>query len=131
MLTALAVLGGFGLDLLLADPAWMPHPVVWMGRAITWLEKVLRRLFPDSPAGQRAAGRGLAAVLPLGTFALAAGGCAGARRGEPAPGFAGAVVWGWQARAPGGPGGRGAGGGGPHCRGPRPPRSVLRRGWCA
>ena len=42
MLTALAVLGGFGLDLLLADPAWMPHPVVGMGRAIAALEKRLR-----------------------------------------------------------------------------------------
>ena len=99
MLTALAVLGGFGLDLLLADPAWMPHPVVWMGRAITWLEKVLRRLFPDSPAGQRAAGRVLAAVLPLGTFALAAGVCAVARRVHPALGFGVQLVWCWQALA--------------------------------
>ena len=73
MLTALAVLGGFGLDLLLADPAWMPHPVVGMGRAIAALEKRLRRLFPATPAGERAAGRVLAAALPLGTFALAAG----------------------------------------------------------
>ena len=99
MLTALAVLGGFGLDLLLADPAWMPHPVVWMGRAITWLEKVLRRLFPDSPAGQRAAGRVLAAVLPLGTFALTAGVCAVARRVHPALGFGVQLVWCWQALA--------------------------------
>ena len=99
MLTALAVLGGFGLDLLLADPAWMPHPVVWMGRIITWLEKVLRRLFPDSPAGQRAAGRVLAAVLPLGTFALAAGVCAVARRVHPALGFGVQLVWCWQALA--------------------------------
>ena len=99
MLTALAVLGGFGLDLLLADPAWMPHPVVWMGRAITRLEKVLRRLFPDNPAGQRAAGRVLAAVLPLGTFALAAGVCAVARRVHPALGFGVQLVWCWQALA--------------------------------
>ena len=49
MLTALAVLGGFGLDLLLADPAWMPHPVVGMGRAIAALESRLRRLFPATP----------------------------------------------------------------------------------
>ena len=99
MLTALAVLGGFGLDLLLADPAWMPHPVVWMGRVITGLEKVLRRLFPDSPAGQRAAGRVLAAVLPLGTFALTAGVCAVARQVHPALGFGVQLVWCWQALA--------------------------------
>ena len=55
MLTALAVLGGFGLDLLLADPAWMPHPVVGMGKAIAALESGLRRLFPATPAGERAA----------------------------------------------------------------------------
>ena len=99
MLTALAVLGGFGLDLLLADPAWMPHPVVWMGKAITRLEGLLRRLFPDTPAGQRAAGRVLAAALPLGTFALAGTVCALAYGLHPALGFAVELVWCWQALA--------------------------------
>ena len=99
MLTALAVLGGFGLDLLLADPAWMPHPVVGMGRAIATLEKRLRRLFPATPAGERAAGRVLAAALPLGTFALAAGALALAYRLHPAAGFALETLWCWQALA--------------------------------
>ena len=99
MLTALAVLGGFGLDLLLADPAWMPHPVVGMGRAIAALEKRLRRLFPATPAGERAAGRVLAAALPLGTFALAAGALALACRLHPAAGFALETLWCWQALA--------------------------------
>ena len=99
MLTALAVLGGFGLDLLLADPAWMPHPVVGMGRAIAALEKQLRRLFPATPAGERAAGRVLAAALPLGTFALAAGALALAYRLHPAAGFALETLWCWQALA--------------------------------
>ena len=99
MLTALAVLGGFGLDLLLADPAWMPHPVVGMGRAIAALEKRLRRLFPATPAGEQAAGRVLAAALPLGTFALAAGALALAYRLHPAAGFALETLWCWQALA--------------------------------
>ena len=99
MLTALAVLGGFGLDLLLADPAWMPHPVVCMGRAITALEKLLRRLFPATPAGERAAGRVLAAALPLGTFAAAALAVALAYRLHPAAGFALELLWSWQALA--------------------------------
>ena len=99
MLTALAVLGGFGLDLLLADPAWMPHPVVGMGRAIAALEKRLRRLFPATPAGERAAGRVLAAALPLGTFALATGALALAYRLHPAAGFALETLWCWQALA--------------------------------
>ena len=99
MLTALAVLGGFGLDLLLADPTWMPHPVVGMGKAITALESGLRRLFPATPAGERAAGRVLAAVLPLGVFGLSAGALALAYRLHPAAGFALELLWCWQALA--------------------------------
>ena len=99
MLTALAVLGGFGLDLLLADPAWMPHPVVFMGRAIAALESRLRRLFPATPAGERAAGRVLAFVLPAGTFALTAGALALAWRLHPAAGFGLELLWCWQALA--------------------------------
>ena len=32
MLIFWAVLGGFVLDAIFADPAWLPHPVVLMGR---------------------------------------------------------------------------------------------------
>ena len=32
-----AVLGGFVLDCLFGDPAWLPHPVVYMGKAISAL----------------------------------------------------------------------------------------------
>ena len=41
-----AVLGGFVLDLLFGDPAWLPHPVVYMGRAISALERRLRARLP-------------------------------------------------------------------------------------
>ncbi len=99
MLTALAVLGGFGLDLLLADPARMPHPVVYMGRAISALERALRRIFPKTAAGERAAGRALAAALPLGTYLIAAAACALAARMAPALGFALELLWCWQALA--------------------------------
>ena len=30
-----AVLGGFVLDAIFGDPAWLPHPVVYMGKAVT------------------------------------------------------------------------------------------------
>ena len=43
MLIFWAVLGGFVLDAIFADPAWLPHPVVLMGRCISALEKRLRR----------------------------------------------------------------------------------------
>ena len=36
-MTGLAVLGGFVLDTLFGDPAWLPHPVVLMGKAISAL----------------------------------------------------------------------------------------------
>ena len=49
----LILLPGVVLDWLLGDPHWMPHPVRWMVRAIAWLEGVLRRAFPKTPAGER------------------------------------------------------------------------------
>ena len=52
------------LDLLLGDPHWMPHPVRWMGRTISALERLLRRLFPKTPAGERGAGILLVLALP-------------------------------------------------------------------
>ena len=95
----LAAVGGFLLDLLLGDPAWMPHPVIVMGRCITALEKRLRRLFPQTPAGERWAGRVLAAALPLGTLAFT-GGCLWlCGQIHPALAFALSTFWCWQALA--------------------------------
>jgi adenosylcobinamide-phosphate synthase len=39
------------LDLLLGDPRWLPHPVVGIGRLITMLEPLLRRLFSNERLG--------------------------------------------------------------------------------
>lgn len=63
-----AALGGFCLDLLLGDPAWMPHPVVLMGRCIEKMEGFLRKTFSN----ELLAGALLAAALPLGTLSLSA-----------------------------------------------------------
>ena len=40
---AAALLGGWVLDLLLADPSWLPHPSVAFGRWIAWGEHLLNR----------------------------------------------------------------------------------------
>lgn len=64
-MTILAVAAGFAADLALGDPRWLPHPVVAMGRAITWAEGRLRGAFPQTSAGTRAAGLVLAVALPL------------------------------------------------------------------
>ena len=38
MIAIMPLLIGWMLDLLLGDPAWLPHPVVWFGKAIAFCE---------------------------------------------------------------------------------------------
>jgi len=38
-------------DLAIGDPRWLPHPVVYVGRLISVLEAILRRLFRNERAG--------------------------------------------------------------------------------
>ena len=59
--TLLAVPAGFLLDLLAGDPHWLYHPVRLVGKLIEILEKALRRCFPKTEKGEKAAG--LFAVL--------------------------------------------------------------------
>lgn len=94
-----AAVGGFLLDLLLGDPEGFPHPVVLIGKAISHMEALLRRRFPDSPAGRRRAGLLLAAVLPLGTLAISAGILYLCGRIHPAARFFLEILWCWQALA--------------------------------
>ena len=42
------LLSALALDLLLGDPRWLPHPVVQIGRLISFLEPRLRRLTGDT-----------------------------------------------------------------------------------
>ncbi|MCI0627986.1 MAG: adenosylcobinamide-phosphate synthase CbiB [Acidobacteria bacterium] len=42
-ITPFQILAAFGLDLLLGDPRWLPHPVRWMGKWILCLERRLHR----------------------------------------------------------------------------------------
>lgn len=60
----------FILDLFWGDPEWFPHPVVIMGKAISFLEKQLRDLFPATPEGEKSAGLIMALILPAATYAL-------------------------------------------------------------
>lgn len=94
-----AAVCGFILDLLLGDPAWMPHPVVGMGKCITRLEHILRRVFPKTSGGELAAGAVLAAVLPLGTLGLSALALRLCGLVCPALGFGLSVLWCWQCLA--------------------------------
>lgn len=94
-----AVLCGFLLDCLLGDPEKMPHPVIWMGKAIAWLEKRLRRCFPQTPGGERAGGIVLAVILPVGTLLISGGLYRLFLRIHPLLGLALQILWCWQALA--------------------------------
>lgn len=63
------------LDLVLGDPRWMPHPVRWMGRAISTLEPHFRKLpFKLSLCGALFTGTNVLGVWLLVTLAVAAAG---------------------------------------------------------
>ena len=61
---------GFALDLLIGDPHGFPHPVVWIGKLIAGLERLLRRLFPKTPRGEIVAGTVLWIVVIVVSTAL-------------------------------------------------------------
>jgi len=65
LLVLLALLTGWLLDLLLGDPAWLPHPVVWFGKAISSGEHQLNK-----GRNRRVKGGMMATVLILLTFAV-------------------------------------------------------------
>ena len=47
---------GFCIDLVVGDPHSIPHPVVFIGKLISTLEKVLRKAFPKTVKGENIAG---------------------------------------------------------------------------
>ncbi len=63
----LTVLLGFILDLLMGDPSFLPHPIRWMGRAITVGEPYFR----GSESGLFRRGLVFAVVMVAGTWCLA------------------------------------------------------------
>lgn len=63
MIHVAAVLLGYVLDLIVGDPYNLPHPIRWIGNLIAALEKALRRVFPKTPAGERAGGVALVVLV--------------------------------------------------------------------
>ena len=51
-----ALILGFCLDLIVGDPHWMPHPIVFIGKLIDVTEKGMRKLFPKTVRGENFAG---------------------------------------------------------------------------
>ena len=98
-MSGLAVLGGFVLDAVFGDPAWLPHPVVLMGKCISKLEKTLRARLPKTQQGELLAGAVLAFCLPVGTFLLTSAVCLLAAKISPWLGLAVQMFWCGQALA--------------------------------
>ena len=63
--TAVMLVIGFLLDLLIGDPRWLYHPVRIIGNSITFFEKWLRKWFPKSPSGEKMAGCVLVMLICL------------------------------------------------------------------
>ena len=99
MMTVWAVVGGFVLDALFGDPAWLPHPVVFMGKAIARLEGFLRPRLPKTPRGEVLGGAIVAFCLPVGTLVFTGAVCRGAARLHPLLGLAVQMFWCAQALA--------------------------------
>lgn len=65
-----ALLIGYVLDLCLGDPLWMPHPVVAVGKCISLLERMLRRIFPAGRRGEFLGGLMLVCIVVALSFAV-------------------------------------------------------------
>lgn len=56
MYSLLALVLGFGIDLIVGDPHSIPHPVIFIGKLIAAVEKLVRRIFPKTRTGENVAG---------------------------------------------------------------------------
>ncbi len=53
-LTSLLI--GFFIDLIVGDPRFLPHPIIFIGKLIGICEKMLRKIFPKTKKGEIVAG---------------------------------------------------------------------------
>ena len=54
--TALTLIMAYILDLLIGDPSWLYHPVRFIGKSISFIEKSMRKVFPGTSRGEKAGG---------------------------------------------------------------------------
>ena len=67
-----ALLIGAFIDLAVGDPHWLPHPVALIGKLISLLEKLLRRIFPKTARGENFAGGALWLIVTALSFLVPA-----------------------------------------------------------
>lgn len=66
-MTGLSAAVGFVLDYFFGDPISIPHPIVFMGRTISFLEKFLRGILPKTKKGELFGGGILVCLMLLFT----------------------------------------------------------------
>ena len=69
---SILVLAAVLVDIVLGDPRWLPHPVVYIGRVISGGEAWLRR-HTGTPQGLKIGGIWLTLIVVVGTYLLFAG----------------------------------------------------------
>ena len=65
-----ALIAGFFLDLVFGDPRWLYHPICLIGNWIAFLEKRIRKIFPQTQKGELAGGMAEVLCVCLPCFAL-------------------------------------------------------------
>ncbi len=68
MRTLAAVVVGFITDIIIGDPDYPFHPVRLIGKMIAGLEKLLRKVFPKSKAGELSAGLIMVVIITAVTY---------------------------------------------------------------
>ncbi len=73
----IALVIGFGVDLIVGDPHGLWHPVIGIGKMITAFERLFRKLCPKTDIGERAAGAliwicvvALSTLIPMAVLLL-------------------------------------------------------------
>ncbi|MCL6601447.1 MAG: adenosylcobinamide-phosphate synthase CbiB [Paenibacillus sp.] len=72
MMISVILLAAYVIDRMIGDPRSLPHPVIGMGKAITAIEKAIRR-YVSRPRSLRLAGILLPLIVVGGAWALTAG----------------------------------------------------------
>lgn len=95
----IAILIGFCMDLLFGDPAWIIHPVVIMGKGISFFDHKIRPKFFRTPKGERIGGGIMVICMILGTAGITCGGLVLLYRNLPWAAFVLECIWSWQVLA--------------------------------
>ena len=93
---AAVVLLGFVIDFFAGDPRWLYHPVRLIGAWISVCERMLRKIFPKTKRGERAAGVLLVLIVAAFSAGIPAAVLALLYHVVPMAGFLLEVFWCWQ-----------------------------------